>query len=152
MFKYNYSENAGDLYVNENFVCKIPNEVNINEEISFDNITYRILKKIYPIKSLGSSYNCHNIIFMGEISYKYISVDLRNKIKNKHKIDILNYVPDYTWDKFRNLIIKYIKERNRNEFKESKFYEQLKYRIEDWLQTSSMVADDIIYELSVVKH
>lgn len=118
MFKYNYSENAGDLYVNENFVCKIPNEVNINEEIS----------------------------------YKYISVDLRNKIKNKHKIDILNYVPDYTWDKFRNLIIKYIKERNRNEFKESKFYEQLKCRIEDWLQTSSMVADDIIYELSVVKH
>lgn len=102
MFKYNYSENAGDLYVNENFVCKIPNEVNINEEISFDNITYRILKKIYPIKSLGSSYNCHNIICMGEISYKYISVDLRNEIKNKHNIDILNYAPDYTWDKFRN--------------------------------------------------
>lgn len=152
MFKYNYSENAGDLYVNENFVCKIPNEVNINEEITFDNITYRILKKIYPIKSLGPSYNCYNIIFMGEISYKYISVDLRNKIKNKHKIDILNYVPDYNWDKFRNLIIKYIKESNRNEFNESKFYEQLKYRIEDWLQTSSMVADDIIYELSVVKH
>lgn len=60
------------------------------------SITLHIVysKKIYPIKSLGSSYNCHNIIFMGEISYKYISVDLRNKIKNKHKIDILNYVPD----------------------------------------------------------
>lgn len=147
-------QNTGCLYVDDEFICRIPNEVNINNEIILKNITYNIDRKIFPVdfeeeKFNEKVYQFYDIIFKGSFSYRAIAINIRNSIKKVHNIDILNYAPDYIWNTYRSDLRNYIFEWGGKELLESKLYKWIKNEITELLKVSPVVVDDIIEKLWV---
>lgn len=145
-------QNTGCLYVDGEFICRIPNEVNINNEITLNNITYNIDRKIFPIdfeeeKPNEGVYHFYDINFKGSFSYRVIVINIRNSIKKAHNIDILNYAPDYVWNNYRSRLRHYIFEWGGKELLGSRLYKWIKNEITGLLKVSPMVVDDIIEKL-----
>lgn len=135
---------TGMLFVDGNYVCRIPCITNTKDIIKFNGVTYIIDDKTFSItKNRLGEHFCLNVKFNGHQKYTYI-LKIQRAVKSKHNIDILIGADDEYWEGIIEDIHKHIVAMGWSQYYDSDQFKGLSECLSRFLNEPKEKTDDII--------